>query len=43
MKEVLTCRFEQCHLKLNAEKTKIVQCPTSTRKKFEGYEASLES
>ena len=27
MKEVLTCRFEQCRLKLNAEKTKIVQCP----------------
>lgn len=30
LKEVLTCRFEQCRLKLNAEKTKIVQCPTST-------------
>ena len=42
MKEVLTCRFEQCRLKLNAEKTKIVQCPTSTRKKVEGYEASFD-
>ena len=42
LKEVLTCRFEQCRLKLNAEKTKIVQCPTSTRKKVEGYEASFD-
>ena len=24
LKEVLTCRFEQCRLKLNVEKTKIV-------------------
>ena len=36
LKEVLTCRFEQCRLKLNAEKTKIVQCRTSVRKKVEG-------
>ena len=42
LKEVLICRFEQCRLKLNAEKTKIVQCPTSTRKKVEGYEASFD-
>ena len=42
LKEVLTRRFEQCRLKLNGEKTKIVQCPTSTRKKVEGYEASFD-
>ena len=42
LKEVLTRRFEQCRLKLNAEKTKIVQCPTSTRKKVEGSEASFD-
>lgn len=42
LKEVLTCRFEECRLKLNAEKTKIVQCHTSTRKKVEGYEASFD-
>ncbi|MCI7578861.1 MAG: reverse transcriptase domain-containing protein, partial [Prevotella sp.] len=33
LKEVLTRCLEQCRLKLNVEKTKIVQCPTSTRKK----------
>ena len=42
LKEVLTCRFEQCRLKLNVEKTKIVQCPTSTRKKVVGSEASFD-
>ena len=42
LKEVLTRRFEQCRLKLNAEKTKIVQCPTSTRKKVEGSEAYFD-
>ena len=41
LKEVLTRRFEQCRLKLNVEKTKIVQCPTSTRKKVVGSEASF--
>ena len=42
LKEVLTRRFEQCRLKLNVEKTKIVQCPTSTRKKVVGSEASFD-
>ena len=42
LKQVLTDRFEQCHLKLNVEKTKIVQCPTSRRGKVEGVEHSFD-
>ena len=42
LKQVLTSRFEQCHLKLNADKTKIVQCPTSRRGRVVGAEASFD-
>lgn len=35
-------RFEQCHLRLNLDKTKIVQCPTSRRGKAEGVEHSFD-